>query len=77
MGPGQGFEPWRKAPQASMLPSYITPAAFCLWVLLGCVSVVWFVLIFVFVVLGVFCGLGWLCLIVGFGVCVWCGGLFG
>jgi hypothetical protein len=27
MGPGQGFEPWRKAPQASMLPSYITPAA--------------------------------------------------
>jgi hypothetical protein len=28
MGPGQGFEPWRKAPQASMLPSYITPATF-------------------------------------------------
>jgi hypothetical protein len=28
VGPGQGFEPWRKAPQASMLPSYITPATF-------------------------------------------------
>jgi hypothetical protein len=26
MGPGQGFEPWQKAPQASRLPSYLTPA---------------------------------------------------
>jgi hypothetical protein len=25
-GPGQGFEPWQKAPQASRLPSYLTPA---------------------------------------------------
>ena len=27
-GPGQGFEPWQKAPQASRLPSYLTPATF-------------------------------------------------
>jgi hypothetical protein len=36
-GPGQGFEPWQKAPQASRLPSYLTPAtiivvAFFAWV---------------------------------------------
>ena len=28
MGPGPRFELGRKAPQASMLPSYTTPAAF-------------------------------------------------
>jgi hypothetical protein len=28
MGPGPRFELGRKAPQACMLPSYITPAAF-------------------------------------------------
>jgi hypothetical protein len=30
-GPGQGFEPWQKAPQASRLPSYLTPATFAVF----------------------------------------------
>jgi hypothetical protein len=28
-GPGLGFEPRQKAPQASRLPSYLTSATFC------------------------------------------------
>ena len=47
VGPGPRFELGRKAPQASMLPSYTTPAAL-VWFFAWSVRVVWFVLIFVF-----------------------------
>jgi hypothetical protein len=41
-GPGLGFEPRQKAPQASRLPSYLTSATFCVaWYTFHVVGVIY------------------------------------